>query len=314
MFFVAENAILSENRTFLIEQLGDQGYHAMYGLFSTTATASIGYSYFYLSRRVSSESAAVAVTAARRGGARTMVVAGTSWLLLSTGWNLALQAAPRVQVPIDFEGQEEEEAKKQDSETIASNDSGTVIMSTKVADDEATAESAKGTLFQIRCPFDFATDRNNKERQESLSSEESDDGIIPYGTERISRHPGLWALAFLGLGQSLMPALSPSLRLWYVGPTLVAWLGGMHSDSRFQRGMGGMFDPVYESQTSNVPFVAMLAGRQPQLGDNDINDNPVGASLKKLFSEEWKPLNSVIATSIATVMVMIRLRSGGRFP
>eukprot|EP00429_Kryptoperidinium_foliaceum_P035047 CAMPEP_0176166482 /NCGR_PEP_ID=MMETSP0120_2-20121206/85149_1 /TAXON_ID=160619 /ORGANISM="Kryptoperidinium foliaceum, Strain CCMP 1326" /LENGTH=72 /DNA_ID=CAMNT_0017504031 /DNA_START=12 /DNA_END=227 /DNA_ORIENTATION=+ len=50
-FFIAENAILSENRTYLIQELGDDRYHLVYGTLSTIATASIGYS-FYSIRKI----------------------------------------------------------------------------------------------------------------------------------------------------------------------------------------------------------------------------------------------------------------------
>ena len=39
-FFIAENLVLSENRTMLIDQLGDDGYHYLYGFFSTAAMVS----------------------------------------------------------------------------------------------------------------------------------------------------------------------------------------------------------------------------------------------------------------------------------
>lgn len=30
------------------------------------------------------------------------------------------------------------------------------------------------------------------------------------------------------------------------GPSMVAWLGGSHTDSRFRRGMGGVLHPEYD--------------------------------------------------------------------
>jgi hypothetical protein len=40
--FVAENLVLSENRSFIIERFGNEGYHWFYGSFSTAATAMMG--------------------------------------------------------------------------------------------------------------------------------------------------------------------------------------------------------------------------------------------------------------------------------
>ena len=40
--FVCENAVLSENRTWLIDSMGDDKYHVFYGTCSTIATVSIG--------------------------------------------------------------------------------------------------------------------------------------------------------------------------------------------------------------------------------------------------------------------------------
>ena len=47
-FFIAENFLLSENRTWLIDEIGDDNYHLVYGFFSTVACSSIGYGYFKL--------------------------------------------------------------------------------------------------------------------------------------------------------------------------------------------------------------------------------------------------------------------------
>ena len=43
LFFVAENAVLSENRQVFIDRLGDRGYKSCYGLLSTGSLASVAY-------------------------------------------------------------------------------------------------------------------------------------------------------------------------------------------------------------------------------------------------------------------------------
>ena len=45
-FFIAENTILSENRTTLISNFGDDMYHICYGTLSTAAMSSVFYGYF----------------------------------------------------------------------------------------------------------------------------------------------------------------------------------------------------------------------------------------------------------------------------
>lgn len=88
VFFVAENAILSENRTALIAHLGDDNYHLLYGSFSTAATASIGYTYYKLKRLPVG---------------RTIISTPnqvTAWAFLSLGLILASQALPKMQIPV----------------------------------------------------------------------------------------------------------------------------------------------------------------------------------------------------------------------
>lgn len=240
IFFVAENALLSENRTYLIAQLGDDKYHLCYGTLSTIATASIGYSYFRL-RRTPIPAAALRIP-------RSPVALGASWALLTVGLSMATQALPKFQIPVSAGG---------------------------------------GKGVQVRCPFDF------KEPQR----DNDDSGV--HGLERVTRHPGLWALGLTGLGQAVLlhPAAMPA-KVWWTGPALVAWLGGAHTDSRFRRGMGGTLDPVHDAQTSNVPFVALLTGRQGN----------VGTALNKFATEEVKPLNVALATAASTAWVVLQAR------
>jgi uncharacterized membrane protein len=140
--------------------------------------------------------------------------------------------------------------------------------------------------LQVKCPFDFAADKNG-------SGDETVRGL-----ERMSRHPGLWSLGLVGIGNALLQPSLP-LRLWWMGPAAIAWLGGMHTDSRFRRGMGGTLDPSYESQTSNLPFVAMLSGKQ----------GSVSQAFSDLALVEIKPLNALMAAGLSTVWVLSRGKS-----
>jgi hypothetical protein len=140
--------------------------------------------------------------------------------------------------------------------------------------------------LQVRCPFDFADDKQRN----------GDETV--HGLERMSRHSGLWSLGFIGIGNALLQPSLP-LRLWWMGPAAVAWLGGMHTDSRYRRGMGGTLDPWYDSQTSNVPFVAMLSGKQ----------GSVSQAFSDLAFNEIKPLNALMAAGVSTVWVLSRGRA-----
>ncbi|GKZ00661.1 hypothetical protein MPSEU_001018300 [Mayamaea pseudoterrestris] len=248
--FVAENAVLSENRTFLIDQLGDDPYHWLYGTCSTAAMGSIGYSYYYLRKRQQQQASSVASAVTRFGLLRHPIVAmAASWTSLTLGLVLALQGLPAMQVPIS------------------------------------------PTTMQVRCPFDFAP------RQGSQETNAADPSACLFGLERITRHPGLWSFGLIGLGNAALHPAGAPLRLWWMGPALVAWLGGSHTDSRYRRNLGGSMDPHYDSVTSNLPFAATLTGKQ----------GPVGSSLSKII-EELKPLNAGLGALIATVWVVSRGR------
>jgi prenyl protein peptidase len=243
-FFIAENLILSENRTFLIDQVGDTSYHNIYGACSTAAVGSIVYAYLYKIRGVEPF---LSVTPASRA---------ISFVFFSLGLGFASQTAPKLQIPVAY--------------VPAASEAGT---STNV---NVELEHPRGTsTIQVRCPFDF-TDKK-------ASSDSSIQGI-----ERVTRHPGLWSMALVGLGQSF---LTPSLpqRIWLIMPTFVAAIGGWHTDSRYRRGMGGTLDAKHDAATSNVPFWALARnGSWKELGN------------------EMKPLNAALATSIAAIWVLRR--------
>jgi len=246
-FFVVENAVLSENRTWLIDRLGDDNYHIVYGTFSTIATASIGVAY----HRITRKSPPLPLSLRRwngngngNGNALPPLAAGLgAWACTSLGLVMVSQVAPSFQVPVSVSSQ---------------------------------------SKLQVRCPFDFADKRL-----------EISNPFEVRGLERISRHPGLWSFGLIGIGQSLLAPTIP-LQLWWLGPSLVAWLGGSHTDSRFRRGMGGVLHPEYDCQTSNIPFLAMITGKQP--------DAWVG------LSKEIKPLNAGLALAASSLWVLRRVR------
>lgn len=125
-FFIAENALLSENRTALIDQLGDERYHLVYGTLSTIATASIGYAYFKLNNTKSNMPSNLVLWRHKP----TLAAGFASWAVLSVGLVMASQAAPKMQIPV----------------TLASSSS--------------TSSSTLSSL-SVRCPFDFSDKNHN---------------------------------------------------------------------------------------------------------------------------------------------------------
>lgn len=243
LFFIAENVVLSENRTMLIENLGDAGYHNMYGFFSTAAVGSIGYAYIKKVRNVQPFIF---------HGPTPLPWRVASWAFLSLGLGMAAQTLPKFQIPVAYDVED------------AAPPAGA---SPTVGPTASPADGKKS--FQVRCPFDFAAKR--------------DPDAELYGTERISRHPGLWSMGLVGLGHACLVPSIPQ-RVWLCMPVLLAWIGGSHTDSRYRRGMGGTLEPEYDSKTSNVPFAAMLtAGGWSELAG------------------EIKPLNALMAAGIAAV-------------
>ena len=117
---MVENGVLSENRTWLIDSMGDDNYHAFYGTFSTIATVSIGYAYYKITRKMPPIPPQL-----RRWKAKASppIIAGIgSWMCMSVGLVMASQVAPTFQVPVSFS--------------------------------EGPAGNVKMNL-QVRCPFDF---------------------------------------------------------------------------------------------------------------------------------------------------------------
>jgi len=246
MIFITENFVLSENRTALIEKLGDANYHNLYGICSTTACASIVYAYFY------KNSASIAM--------KTFPIHTASFGFLSLGLTMASQLVPGLQIPVAFG-------------TSISEEHDSNISTTSPA-----PEPAKSSSFQVRCPFDFTNSKTEGEL---------------WGVERVTRHAGLWSMALTGLGQACLATSLPQ-RVWWSMPTVMALIGGWHTDSRFERGMGGTLSEEYKAKTSNIPFAALIAGKQES------------GALESLMVKEIKPLNALVATSLAAIYVMRR--------
>jgi len=180
--FVVENGILSENRTWLIDSMGDDMYHAFYGTCSTIATVSIGYAYYRISRKTPPMPPQLMRWKANAINASPPITAGIgSWICMSVGLVMASQVAPTFQIPVSFPT----------TAAAGPSESGTTT----------TSQSMK---FQVRCPFDFGDKRL-----------ESDDPFGVRGLERISRHPGLWSFGLIGMSQSFLAPTIP-LQIWWL--------------------------------------------------------------------------------------------------
>ena len=240
--FLGENIILSENREWLIQRYGDENYHLGYNTLSSFACGSILYGFFK-----------------HRGtGPRWAFAKGAPparcccRCCLAMSWpGRFFAAVPAAASRCDRVGAWQQggaghsvSTPKQDSVVL-----GLAPRSQKSADHTpASSGGGNNIRFKARCPMDFRAKRDVK------------DGDV-YGVERVSRHANLWSLASLGVGTALLtPFVVESF--FFAGPLALASVGTWHQDSRFRRGLGGTLTPDMESKTSNIPFAALLMGRQ----------------------------------------------------
>jgi len=273
-FFIIENLILSENRTYLIDNLGDDGYHYLYGALSTTAMATVGYAYV---RKVRDTAPLLWVV----GGPVPKGAMVSSFALLSLGLGMASQSFPKLQIPVVLASSPQNEIEPESTPSAIGPSS---------AADVATIPTAS-RAWKVRCPFDF-TDSRAQTGMDEIGTGAAD----IHGLDRITRHPGLWAFGLMGVGNALLVPSIPQ-RVWLSMPLMVAWIGGAHTDSRHRRGMGGQLRPELDGVTSNVPFWAMLTGAQGNLGETLVD-----------FSGEVKVLNAALSTLVAATWVLRRGR------
>ena len=318
IFFIAENIILSENRNFIIDYVNDTSsstsstsstsltttdnnvdeskYRMIYGTFSTIATVSILYGYRQLRplRLVLPSTTNGGITMMKPPVTTASIPTVMAMTMISFGLVLVSQAFPKLQIPMEFSFSSSTTVTKE--EMVTTNPTESIATTTNSTSTSTTTTIAPpkptdtGFVFKVRCPFDFTDTKQNTTTTGNLESN-------VHGIDRITRHSGLWSFGCIGLGNAfLQPTLG--LSLFMTGPVLVALLGGYHYDTRLQRHMGGSFPSItYEQQTSNVPFVAMILGQQPE--QNCFN------SLSTLMTQELKILNAAVAVVIGTLYVML---------
>jgi uncharacterized membrane protein len=167
------------------------------------------------------------------------------------------QLAPAFQIPVYFGG------------SPATNSRNTPPMMK-----EPSPEQKK---LYVRCPIDF------KPRNPS--------GELNYGMERVTRHPALWFLGLSAAGSALT-TVYPTHLVFFTFPLLFAWIGSEHTDYRYRRGNGGQLTPEREAVTSNIPFLALIQGKQ---------------SFQKV-SEEMKWTNAALASVVGLGLALRRIR------
>ena len=193
--------------------------------------------------------------------ARGVIYRAASFVFASAGLIGFSQLAPKLQIPVIF--------KQQSSHQSESSPSNRGVASSGI--------SFSNVALSLRCPIDFKDKR--------FPTEEV------HGLERISRHPVLWSLAFLGLSRALVTTFAPEAIIFSF-PTLVALILGEHKDYRFRRHIGGELSIEKDHVTSNIPFLALVLGRQSwsALGD------------------EIKWTNAGIGVTLACILALITRR------
>lgn len=228
-FFIAENLVLSENRSTIIDVLGgdEQRYLVLYSGLSTLSCAAIGYGYLKGRRR------GAMIGGGPPGALRQIAGLG----LQAVGLVAAAQFIPKLQIPVELGGD-------------ASPALAPAPAPTALPHQPTNPEPAPATGFRLKCPMDFTP------------VDTPADGI--YGVQRVTRHPQFWILGFVGLGAAVAtPFLSEMVM--FTMPAVFAVVGGLHQDSRFRRGLGGTLTPEVDAKTSAVPFAALITGKQSWL-------------------------------------------------
>ncbi|HEV7157201.1 MAG TPA: NnrU family protein [Caulobacteraceae bacterium] len=80
------------------------------------------------------------------------------------------------------------------------------------------------------------------------------------GMLRITRHPFLWGVAIWAAGHILVTGNTAAL-IFFGGLLLLALFGTASIDAKRKRVLGDAWD-AFAARTSNLPFAAILAGRQ----------------------------------------------------
>jgi uncharacterized membrane protein len=224
--FIGENLILSHNRQDVMKTFGNDTYHMIYNFLSTAACGSIAYGYFKYGK-------IVGPAISPRGKAVHMA----GFLLHSLGLVGMSQIAPAFQIPVGIN-----DIPSAADPPVPQNINAELNNSTSAA-----ASASITSRLYVRCPMDF--------RHKSLRDDEI------FGMDRVSRHAMLWSMGIAALGSAVTSTLAPHVAL-FTFPIVFAGLGSEHQDYRYRRGNGGYLSKEREEVTSNVPFGALISGKQ----------------------------------------------------
>lgn len=322
-FFIGENLLLSENRTYIIQNIcqnNDDYYHYLYGLCSTTAVGSIVYAYYGKIRPFSfderyrwlhlwdaSKSTIHINSRISKSGIPLKNRIG-SFVVMSIGLCLLSQTLPKFQIPLEYIGSSSSTATTTSENDDINNTTENKQSGNNQNHDKTTnndKNNTNNTKWKVRCPFDFTDSKSkhihNSNNQLIISSIHDIHGI-----DRITRHPGLWSFGLISFGSSFLSPCIPT-KIYFTMPLVMAFIGGYHHDSRFQRGIGGSFMKGYEELTSNVPFYAWIVGKQGHRhgqGQDDDDTTTRLALMQEFYEKEVKGLNLVLGMGVAALYVM----------
>ncbi len=109
--------------------------------------------------------------------------------------------------------------------------------------------------FLLIVPGLFTANPSSVKQEGALDKGEAVKGIL-----RVTRHPFLWGVAIWAVGHLLVNGDTPSLILF--GALLVlALCGGPSIDAKRRKALGAKYE-AFVARTSNVPFAAILSGKQ----------------------------------------------------
>ncbi|MGE5502490.1 MAG: NnrU family protein [Ignavibacteriales bacterium] len=109
--------------------------------------------------------------------------------------------------------------------------------------------------FLLIVPGLFTRNPTSVKQEAALDRPDAVSGML-----RITRHPFLWGVAIWAAGHLLVNGDAPSI--WLFGSLLALAIFGTFSiDAKRRRALGDKWD-AFAAQTSNVPFGAVVSGRQ----------------------------------------------------
>ena len=204
--------------------VGDDNYHAVYNTLSLTACSSTLYG--YLKYRG---------TGPKLFNPKNPVLALGAFVLQSTSFIAISQLAPKLQIPVVFGS----------SSDSSSSSSSNQMQDVPSSVHESQPKHKNDKSYAVRCPIDFK------------AADVAEGG----GLERITRHPMLWILGFMGAGTALTSVYACEAICFGFFP-LFALIGSSHQDYRHRRNSGGLLTPEKDATTSNIPFLALISGKQ----------------------------------------------------